>query len=108
MVAEVLRVFVMKLPVNVYSRVHYDVKSIKVILHETVFSSTLVQLKQNFDTTRLEKFPSKSLLSLNEWQLEERRLMLERYLHTGEGEGREGEEEGEGGGKGEGGGRRWV
>ena len=73
----------MKLPVNVYSRVHYDVKSIKVILHETVFSSTLVQLKQNFDTTRLEKFPSKSLLSLNEWQLEERRLMLERYLHTG-------------------------
>ena len=47
----------------------------------------LFQLKQNFDTTRLEKFPSKSLLSLNEWQLEERRLMLERYLHTGEGEG---------------------
>ena len=60
------------------------------LLLETVFSSTLVQLKQNFDTTRLEKFPSKSLLSLNEWQLEERRLMLERYLHTGEGEGRGG------------------
>lgn len=59
-------------------------------LHEAVFSSTLVQLKQNFDTTRLEKFPSKSLLSLNEWQLEERRLMLERYLHTGEGKGRGG------------------
>ena len=55
-------------------------------LHEAVFFSILVQLKQNFDTTRLEKFPSKSLLSLNEWQLEERRLMLERYLHTGEGE----------------------
>ena len=36
-------------------------------LHETVFSSALVQLKQNFDTTRLDKFPSKSLLSLNEW-----------------------------------------
>ena len=60
-------------------------------LHEAVFFSILVQLKQNFDTTRLEKFPSKSLLSLNEWQLEERRLMLERYLHTGEGEGGEGE-----------------
>ena len=58
-------------------------------LHEAVFFSILVQLKQNFDTTRLEKFPSKSLLSLNEWQLEERRLMLERYLHTGEGEGGE-------------------
>ena len=62
-----------------------------------MFFSILVQLKQNFDTTRLEKFPSKSLLSLNEWQLEERRLMLERYLHTGEGEGGEGE-----------GGRWWV
>ena len=30
-------------------------------LHEAVFSSTLVQLKQNFDTTCLEKFPFKSL-----------------------------------------------
>ena len=67
-------------------------------LHEAVFSSTLVQLKQNFDTTRLEKFPSKSLLSLNEWQLEERRLMLERYLHTGEGEGGGGRRRREGGG----------
>ena len=67
-------------------------------LREAVFSSTLVQLKQNFDTTRLEKFPSKSLLSLNEWQLEERRLMLERYLHTGEGEGRGGRRGREGGG----------
>ena len=64
------------------------------ILHVHCVLSILVQLKQNFDTTRLEKFPSKSLLSLNEWQLEERRLMLERYLHTGEGEGREGGEEG--------------
>ena len=88
-----------------------SIRSWDVSLHEAVFSCTLVQLKQNFDTTRLDKFPSKSLLSLNEWQLEERRLMLERYLHTGEGEGREREKEGEEGkeerrrGRG---GRRWV
>ena len=41
------------------------------------------QLKQNFDTTQLEEFPPKRLLSLTDWQLEERRILLEKYLHSG-------------------------
>jgi len=40
------------------------------------------ELKQNFDTTQLEEFPPKRLLSLTDWQLEERRILLEKYLHS--------------------------
>jgi len=31
----------------------------------------------------LEEFPPKRLLSLTDWQLEERRILLEKYLHSG-------------------------
>ncbi|XP_064387805.1 sorting nexin-17-like isoform X2 [Halichondria panicea] len=40
------------------------------------------ELKANFDTTRLEDFPSKHMLGLSQSQMIERRAMLERYVQS--------------------------